>query len=144
MTWNLRSGDVVIHIGARPQFVHGLVEELFGWAKDTELHPVIRSSVLYCEIETIHPFANGNGRMGWLWQTLLFAKCLLAKWNVIFAWIPMESVLYENRPRYYQAIEDARKSNDSGAFIEFTLSALLNSIIEQSRINQIANSKNTV
>jgi Fic family protein len=118
------NGDVAVHVGARPQFVPGLMNELFGWAKESELHPVLKSAILHYEIETIHPFSDGNGRMGRLWQTLL-----LAKWKAIFEWIPMESVLYENRPQYYQAIEAARKANDSGVFIEFTLSALL-SIIE--------------
>jgi Fic family protein len=119
-------GDVAIHIGARPQFVPQLIRELLGWAKRSELHAVMKSAVLHYEIETIHPFADGNGRMGRLWQTLL-----LAKWNMIFAWMPMESVLYENREGYYQAIADARSANDSGVFIEFTLSALLNIIKTQ-------------
>lgn len=121
-------GDKVVHIGARPQFVPQLMDELFGWAKTSELHPVLKSAILHYEIETIHPFADGNGRMGRLWQTLL-----LAKWKSIFAWIPMESVLYQNRPQYYQAIEDARKANDSGVFIEFTLFALLDSIVLQEK-----------
>jgi Fic family protein len=64
-------GDVAIHVGARPQFVYGLIEELFAWAKDTDLHPVLKSAVLHYEIETIHPFADGNGRMGRLWQTII-------------------------------------------------------------------------
>ena len=72
--------------------------------------------------------ADGNGRMGRLWQTLI-----LAKWNSIFAWIPMETVLYQNRPQYYQAIEHARKANDSGAFIEFTLSAIADIITAQEK-----------
>ncbi|MCK9524467.1 MAG: Fic family protein [Limnochordia bacterium] len=112
-------GDVAMHIGARPQFVPGLMNDLFAWAKASELHPVLKSAILHYEIETVHPFADGNGRMGRLWQTLL-----LAKWNEIFAWIPMESVLYANRLQYYKAIEDSRHANDSGVFIEFTLSAL--------------------
>lgn len=121
-------GDVAIHIGARPQYVPQLMEELFGWAKESELHPVLKSAILHYGIETIHPFADGNGRMGRLWQTLL-----LAKWNDIFAWIPMESVLYQNRPEYYQAIENARQANDSGVFIEFTLSALYDIIAAQEK-----------
>lgn len=112
-------GNVAVHIGARPQFVPQLMEDLFIWAKTSELHPALKSAILHYEIETIHPFADGNGRMGRLWHTLL-----LVKWNKIFAWIPMESVLYQNRPQYYQAIQDARKADDSGLFIEFTLSAL--------------------
>ena len=121
-------GDVAIHIGARPQFVPQLMEELFGWAKESGLHPVLKSAILHYEIETIHPFADGNGRMGRLWQTLL-----LAKWNEIFAWIPMESVLYRNRPEYYQSIENAHHANDSGVFIEFTLSALYEIIASQEK-----------
>lgn len=121
-------GDKVVHIGARPQFVPQLMNELFGWAETSELHPVLKSAILDYEIETIHPFVDGNGRMGRLWQTLL-----LAKWKSIFAWIPMESVLYQNRPQYYQAIEDARTANDSGVFIEFTLSALLDIIVLQEK-----------
>nr|WP_274428228.1 Fic family protein [Acetonema longum] len=104
------------------------MEDLFGWAKASELHPVLKSAILHYEIETIHPFSDGNGRMGRLWQTLL-----LAKWNAIFAWIPMESVLYQNRPQYYQAIENASKANDSGVFIEFTLSAIYEIIAEQAK-----------
>jgi Fic family protein len=119
-------GDVAVHIGARPQFVPQLIEELFAWAKVTELHPILKSAVLHYEIEIIPPFADGNGRMGRLWQTLT-----LAKWNALFEWVPMESVLYENRPQYYQAIEDARKANDSGVFIEFTLSAILDTVKAQ-------------
>jgi Fic family protein len=121
-------GEAAVHIGARPQFVPRLMESLFGWEKESELHPVLKSAILHYEIETIHPFADGNGRMGRLWQTLL-----LAKWNTIFAWIPMETILYQNRPQYYQAIKDSRKANDSGAFIEFTLFALLDSIKAQAK-----------
>ncbi len=119
-------GDVAVHIGARPQFVPQLVEDLFAWARKSELHPVLKSAILHYEIETIHPFADGNGRMGRLWQTLL-----LDKWNAIFAWIPMETVLYQNRPQYHQVLADARKANDSGVLIEFTLSALYDIIAAQ-------------
>ena len=122
-------GDVAVHLGARPQFVPQLIEELFKWAKESELHPVLKSAILHCEIETIHPFADGNGRMGRLWQTLL-----LAKWNAIFAWIPMESLVYEKRQEYYQALQIAQRTNDSSVFIEFTLSALLEVIEIQTKL----------
>ena len=121
-------GDVLIHTGARPQFVPQLIEELFAWAKETELHPVMKSAVVHSEIETIHPFADGNGRMGRLWQTLL-----LAKWNPIFEWIPMESVVYEKRPEYYEALHNTQRDNDSGRFIEFTLSAILSTVEAQAK-----------
>ncbi|MDR0928503.1 MAG: Fic family protein [Oscillospiraceae bacterium] len=122
------AGDRAIHIGARPQFVPELMQDLFAWAQKSELHPLLKSAILHYEIETIHPFEDGNGRMGRLWQTLL-----LAQWQPIFAWIPMESVLYQNRPQYYQAIQQARRANDSGAFIAFTLSAIYETIQQQAK-----------
>jgi Fic family protein len=121
-------GDVLIHAGARPRFVPQLIEELFEWAKDSELHPVLKGAIVHCEIEAIHPFADGNGRMGRLWQTLI-----LAKWNEIFAWIPMESLVYEKRPQYYDALQNAQGPNDSGEFIEFTLSAILGAVEAQTK-----------
>jgi Fic family protein len=105
-----------------------LIEELFAWAKTTELHPVLQSAIVHCEIETIHPFADGNGRMGRLWQTLI-----LAKWNEVCAWIPMESLVYEKRPQYYDALQEAQRSNDSRGFIEFTLSAILDAVEAQAQ-----------
>ena len=122
------NGDKAVHIGARPQFVPKLVKALFDWAKKSELHPILKSAIIHYEIETIHPFTDGNGRIGRLWQTLL-----LTKWKDVFAWIPMETVLNENRTRYYEAIEASRKVNDSATFIEFTLSALYEVITEQER-----------
>ena len=116
-------GDTAIHIGARPQFVPELMAELFAWAKGSELHPVLKSAILHYEIETIHPFSDGNGRMGRLWQTLL-----LAKWNDIFAWIPMESVIFQNRPEYYDSLYHGQHTGDSGKFIEFALASLLSAL----------------
>ena len=113
-------GDVAVYIGARPQFVPDRIKDLLDWGRKSDLHPVLKSAILHYEIETIHPFADGNGRMGWLWQTLL-----LAKWNEIFAWIPMESVMNQNRPEYYDALYYGQHSGDSSRFMEFTLSALL-------------------
>jgi Fic family protein len=74
-----RTGDVgvysgLIHPGARPQFVPQLIENLFAWAKTQELHPLLKSSIMHFEIEVIHPFADGNGRIGRLWQTLILSK----------------------------------------------------------------------
>jgi Fic family protein len=116
-------GGAAVHIGARPQFVPGLVANLFAWAKTSELHPVLKSAILHYEIETIHPFADGNGRMGRLWQTLL-----LAKWNSIFAWVPMETILNRNRNEYYGALYYGQHSDDSSRFIEFILFSLLETL----------------
>jgi Fic family protein len=122
-----RAGDVAvydagrpIHIGARPQFVPDLVAELFAWARGCDLHPVLLSVIIHCEIETIHPFADGNGRMGRLWQTLI-----LARWREAFARLPMESVVFARRGEYYESLRQAQRTNDATPFIEFNLDALL-------------------
>jgi Fic family protein len=127
-----------VHIGARPQFVPRLIEELFAWGEMSDLHPLLKSGILHHEIETIHPFADGNGRMGRLWQTLIPSK-----WNDIFAWIPMESVVYANRQEYYGAIKASRRDDDSGRFIEFMLGALYASIIEQIELQEKSMARNT-
>jgi len=84
---------------------------------------VLKSAILHFEIEVIHPFADGNGRMGRLWQTLM-----LSKWISIFAWIPMASVIHENRPEYSHRWRQGQLSGDSSRFIEFTLASLLSSL----------------
>ncbi|MFZ2503567.1 MAG: Fic family protein [Nocardioides sp.] len=116
-------GEVPVHAGARPTFVPGLVVDLFDWARESDLHPVLRSAIVHCELETIHPFADGNGRIGRLWQTLI-----LARWNDVFASLPMESVIFSNRPHYYQALRSAQRDNDATVFIEFSLRAILRAI----------------
>ena len=73
----------VLHFGTLPQYVPNLIIELLDWAKNSEVHMLIRSCVFHYELELIHPFADGNGRVGRLWHTLL-----LSKWNPAFAWIP--------------------------------------------------------
>lgn len=127
-----RSGDVAVyeggipvHAGARPQFVPGLMGDLFAWARASDLHPVLLSAVVHCEIETVHPFADGNGRIGRLWQTLI-----LAHWNEAFASLPMESVVFNSRPQYYQALRSSQRDNDATEFIEFSLGAILDAIEE--------------
>jgi Fic family protein len=127
-----RSGNVgvfsdnrVIHIGANPRFVHSLVKELFGWAKTSDIHSLVKSSVVHFEIEFIHPFADGNGRMGRLWQTLV-----LSQWHEIFAWIPIETLVYENQQEYYRVLRNTEKTADSTEFIEFMLDAILKTLHE--------------
>jgi Fic family protein len=61
------------------------------WAEESSIHQLIKSSVIHFEIEFIHPFSDGNGRIGRLWQTLV-----LADWHEIFAWVPIETIVYEN------------------------------------------------
>ncbi len=109
----------VLHFGTLPQYVPDLVMQLLDWTKNSDLHILIKSCVFHYELELIHPFADGNGRIGRLWHTLL-----LSKWNPVFAWLPVESIIHENQAEYYRAINISNESGDSTAFIEFMLSVI--------------------
>jgi Fic family protein len=118
-------GTKLIHAGASYQFVPQLVTDLFAWAKKSDTHPLIKSSIVHFEIEFIHPFIDGNGRIGRLWQTLI-----LSRWNELLAWLPVETVVYENQQGYYGALEKSQKTGDSEVFIEFMLNAILQALEE--------------
>lgn len=123
-----REGDIgiydakgnLIHMGARPQFVPKLMADLFAWAKTDDTPTLIKSAVMHYEIEVIHPFSDGNGRMGRLWQTVL-----LSAENPVFAWLPIETIVYEKQADYYAVLGKADKANDSTVFIEFMLASIL-------------------
>jgi Fic family protein len=119
------SGDNLMHAGAHQDFVPKLVTDLLSWARKTDVHPLIKSTIVHFEIEFIHPFADGNGRTGRLWQTLI-----LSEWNELFAWIPIETVVYENQDGYYEALKTSERSTDSGVFIEFMLGAIYQALSE--------------
>ena len=109
----------VLHFGTLPQYVPDLVMELLDWVKTSEVHMLIRSCVFHYEFELIHPFADGNGRVGRLWHTLL-----LSKWNPAFAWLPVESIIHDRQQEYYDAINASNDAGESTVFIEFILSAI--------------------
>ena len=115
----------VLHFGTLPQYVPDLVMELLNWAKTSEVHMLIRSCVFHYELELIHPFADGNGRVGRLWHTLL-----LSKWNPAFAWLPVESIIHDRQREYYEAINASNDVGESTAFIAFMLSAIKASLID--------------
>ena len=109
----------VLHFGTLPQYVPDLVMELLDWVKTSEVHMLIRSCVFHYEFELIHPFADGNGRVGRLWHTLL-----LSEWNPAFAWLPVESIIHDRQQEYYDAINASNDAGESTVFIEFILSAI--------------------
>jgi Fic family protein len=82
----------------------------------TDAHPLVASSVFHYELEFIHPFADGNGRMGRLWQSLI-----LARWHPLFADIPVESLVYEHQPEYYLTLEESNRKAGAAAFLDFML-----------------------
>lgn len=113
----------VVHMGARPQYLPGLMNDLFLWGKSDDTPELIKGCVFHYEIETIHPFADGNGRMGRLWQTVI-----LANWNPIFAWIPVETIIYENQLTYYEILGQVDQEDTSNKFIEFMLDIILKTL----------------
>jgi len=115
----------VLHFGTLPQYVPDLVMELLDWAKSSDLHMLIRSCAFHYELELIHPFADGNGRVGRLWHTLL-----LSKWNPVFAWLPVESIIHDHQQEYYAAINVSNDAGESTVFIEFMLSAIKEALLE--------------
>ena len=115
----------ILHFGTLPQYVPDLVVELLDWTKNSDIHMLIRSCVFHYELELIHPFADGNGRIGRLWHTLL-----LSKWNPAFAWLPVESMIHARQPEYYAAINASNDTGESTVFIEFMLSAIKASLID--------------
>ena len=115
----------VLHVGTLPNYVPDLVMELLDWVKGSDIHMLIRSCVFHYELELIHPFSDGNGRIGRLWHTLL-----LSKWNPAFAWLPVESMIHARQPEYYAAINASNASGESTVFIEFMLSTIKASLID--------------
>ena len=118
----------ILHFGTLPQYVPDLVMELLDWVKSSDVHMLIRSCVFHYEFELIHPFADGNGRVGRLWHTLL-----LSKWNPAFAWLPVESIIHNRQQEYYESINASNAAGESTVFIEFMLSAIKASLIDAIR-----------
>lgn len=115
----------VLHVGTLPAYVPNLVYELFDWVENNNIHILIKSCVFHYEFELIHPFADGNGRIGRLWHTLL-----LSKWKPMFAWLPIESIIHDRQEEYYRAINKSNFEGESTEFIIFMLSAIKEALTE--------------
>ena len=115
----------VLHLGTLPDYVPGLVVDLINWVENSDIHMLIKSCVFHYEFELIHPFADGNGRMGRLWHTLL-----LTKWKPLFAWLPVESIIHDRQAEYYNAINRSNCDGESTVFITFMLSAIKEALME--------------
>ena len=122
-----RRGPVVVagpgevhHIGPPADRVPHLMADLLAWVGGTDEHPLIASSVFHYEFEFIHPFADGNGRMGRLWQTLI-----LTRWKPLFADVPVESLIHASQGGYYEAIRDSSARGESTPFIAYMLDTIL-------------------
>ena len=113
----------LVHMAPPAQRVPELMGDLFSWLKNSKDHLLIRSCVFHYEFEFIHPFSDGNGRTGRLWQSLI-----LGQLNPLFEHLPVENMVYSNQQAYYDAISASTKAGQSGPFIDFMLNEILNTL----------------
>ena len=112
-----------VHMAPPPLMVPKLMSDLFAWIKTTKVHPLVSSCVFHYEFEFIHPFCDGNGRMGRFWQS-----ALLARWNPVFMWLPVETIVKAHQQQYYDVIALCDSKGDSTEFVEFMLNCIKQSI----------------
>lgn len=118
------NGEQVVHMAPPASRVPRLMGDLFNWVKTTDIHPLLYSCIFHYEFEFIHPFIDGNGRMGRFWQTML-----LSRWKGIFAWLPVETIVKEHQQDYYDAIAKSDAAGESTIFVEFMLGCLLDAML---------------
>ena len=126
------AGEKLIHMAPPSNIVPKLMSDLFTWVQTTTAHPLIKSSVFHYEFEFIHPFSDGNGRMGRMWQTLL-----LSQWKPVFGWLPVETLIRERQNEYYEMLAVADKAANSTAFVEFMLTIIRDALREMIQTEQV-------
>jgi len=126
------AGKHMVHMAPPANQVPHLIKNLVEWAKKSDVHPLIKSCVFHYEFEFIHPFADGNGRMGRMWQTLM-----LYKWKPLFGWLPIETLIRERQDEYYKVLNECDHSADSGKFVEFLLETVYSVLCEISYTEQV-------
>jgi Fic family protein len=122
-------GEKVIHVAPPASQVPRLMQDLLQWLADTEAHPLIASAAFHYELEFIHPFSDGNGRMGRLWQSLI-----LSRWQPVLAYLPVETVIKRRQQAYYEQLAAADAQTDCSGFIEFIQTAIDDSLREAIRL----------
>ncbi len=118
-------GEKLVHMAPPAKRVPGQVQDLFEWLKMTDAHPLVVSCVVHYELEFIHPFADGNGRIGRLWQTLI-----LSEWQPVMAYLPVESIVRDQQVKYYRVLADADSAGEATPLIEFMLGAIEAAVVE--------------
>jgi Fic family protein len=132
------AGSQLIHAGTPANYVPDLISQLFNWLKKSKLHPLIKGCIFHYEFEFIHPFADGNGRTGRLWHTLI-----LSKWQEFFLWIPIETIIHERQNDYYKAINDSNTDGESTVFVRFMLE-LIRDLLKELSQNGVMNKEKTL
>ena len=116
-------GDQLVHMAPPAARVPVLVADLLAWLAASTWHPLLVSCVAHYELEFIHPFADGNGRLGRLWQTLI-----LSRWNPLLAWLPIEEVIRSRQQGYYESLGQADQQGDLQPFVAYQLEAIHDSL----------------
>ncbi len=124
------AGDRLIHMAPPAHMVPTLMQQLFDWMANAEDHLLIKSCVFHYEFEFIHPFSDGNGRIGRLWQSLI-----LGKLHPAFLHLPVENMVYAVQSGYYEAIEESSKLADCAPFIDFMLEEILHALQQATSAN---------
>lgn len=119
-------GSNLTHLAPKAGLVKGLMNNLFNYLKTDSAPLLIKSCVFHYELEFIHPFEDGNGRMGRLWQSVI-----LKDLSPLFAFLPVEIIIKQNQSDYYNALEKSDKTGNSTPFIEFMLTAIDEVLAEQ-------------
>ena len=130
---NVQVGE---HIAPQHNMLSGLMQDLFSWLKVSDEHMLLKSCIFHYEFEFIHPFSDGNGRIGRLWQSVI-----LNTYNPLFSLLPIESIVRDYQEEYYKAIEDSTNEAESTIFIEFMLEMILKAIEDSQKSNQKSNQK---
>jgi len=117
------SGNQMAHMAPPSENVPYLMNDLFDFLKESNEIVLIKSCVFHYEMEFIHPFMDGNGRMGRLWQTLL-----LMQDYPVFEFIPFENIIHKTQNEYYQALSASDKLGASTPFIEYMLQVINNAL----------------
>lgn len=118
-------GSKVSHVAPPAKNIPRLMMNLFSFLKDKTTPWLIKACVFHYELEFIHPFEDGNGRMGRLWQQLL-----LMKQSPIFEFVSVESLIHKEQKAYYSALEKSDKAGDATSFIEFSLELIYKALCD--------------
>ena len=119
----IMAGHRIAHMAPPAENVPHLINDLFDYIQQSKDISLIKSCVFHYEMEFIHPFIDGNGRMGRLWQTLI-----LMKEYPVFEFIPFENIIHKTQSDYYQALSQSDKSGSSTPFIEYMLNVVNDSL----------------
>lgn len=126
-------GEKLVHLAPPAERVPQLMNDLLNWLRVTDEHPLVASCVFHYELEFIHPFTDGNGRIGRLWQSLI-----LKEWKPLFAYLPVETIIRDRQSAYYRKLAEADKTGQATPFVEFMLEAIEDALQQAISTDQVS------